>query len=166
MTIHKKYLFGAIAIAVLAIIAVAWATSNKGPSAETEVLHAAYPLYAQGIVWGQEVPLSVPPHVATNPTDQTIVGNLITSLQTATTTDVAAITEPLRTYYDKMLLGNGWSIKTAYQANGPGSAVWGYTKGNDVLIFSYTSTFLDQFVNQPVQCPCTVGFSILGGSLQ
>jgi len=166
MAISKKAIIGAVLLVVIVAVVVAMLTSHTGPPQSEEVLHAAYPLYAQGIVWNDEVPLSVPPRVATNPTDQTIIGNVVTSIPTATTTNVASVTEPFRDFYDKALIANGWSIAPKYQADGPGSSVWGYTKDQNILIFSYQSTFLDQKPDQPVRCPCTLQFSILGGTLQ
>jgi len=166
MSISKKSIASAVILVIAVAIGVAYLTHSQTPPAADEVLHAAYPLYAQGITWQDEAPLSVPPHIATNPTDQTIVGNVVSSLPTATTTNIASITEPFRDFYDKILVANGWSITPKYEAGGPGSAAWGYTKGNNVLIFNYQSTFLNQQPNQPEQCPCTIEFSILGGKLE
>jgi hypothetical protein len=145
-------------------------TSNTAatstPATAEDAFGSAYPLYATNIVWDSKVPLSVPPHIGTNPTDTTIEGYEITSEPTATTTDISSITEPFRNYYDKTLLALGWSIDPTFQADGPGASVWGFRKGKEILIFSYAPTFLNNQPNQPVQCPCTITFSILGGLAQ
>jgi len=172
MTKKNKKIFAVSAGILLGVIAVVSLrvcqhAPGASPSAtDTDILNAAYPLYGTGISWGAEVPVTLPPHSDYNPATTTFIGYQVSSLPTPTTNDIAAVTEPLRDYYDKMLLAAGWNIDTNFEADGPGGSIWGYTKGKDVLIFSYNSLFLNQQPNQPEQCPCTVNFIILGGELK
>jgi hypothetical protein len=134
--------------------------------ANTTTIDAVYPLFSTGISWSPKISVSLPPRSNYNPTDQTIVGYQVTSLPTASTEDIGGTVEPLRNYYDQLLVKNGWSIATQFEADGAGGSLWGFTKGNDILIFSYTSTFMNQQPNQPEQCPCTIVFTIIGGTLE
>jgi hypothetical protein len=136
------------------------------PATAEAAIASVYPLYTHHITFGEQVRLSVPPKTGTNPTDNTISGYLITSDSTATTTDISSISEPFRMFYDKKLIKKGWSINPKFQADGPGASIWGFTKGKEVVIFAFTTTFLGTKPNQPVECPCTLVFTILGGLLQ
>lgn len=110
--------------------------------------------------------VSLPPNSNYNPTKRTIVGYQVSSLPTASTEDIGALVGPLRDYYDRLLLQKGWTINTKFQADGPGGSLWGFTKGSDILILSYTSNFMDREPNRPVRCPCTIVFTIIGGTLK
>ena len=130
------------------------------------VIDAIYPLYAGGLTWSPKLAVTLPPKSSYNPTKQKIVGYQVSSLPTPSTNDISSVVEPLRNQYDYLLLKEGWYMDTNYEADGPGGSLWGFTKGNKVLIFSYTSTFLNQQPHTPEQCPCTVVFTIIGGELQ
>jgi hypothetical protein len=142
------------------------ATTSKVVAATPGVIDAVYPLFASGISWSNKVSVSLPPRSNYNPTDQTIEGYQVTSLPTASTEDIGATVEPLRNYYDQLLIKNGWTINNNFEADGAGGSLWGFTKGSDILILSYTSTFMNNQPNTPSQCPCTIVFTIIGGSLK
>ncbi len=177
---NKKNILFAIAglvVGLLAVLAIHSIASNSAPASDTatttavtatgeDAFQSVYPLYDTNIVWDAKVALSVPPHTATNPTNSTIRGYEIESELTATTSEISAFTEPFRDYYDRVLLAKGWAIDPTFQADGPGASIWGFTRGTEILIFSYTPTFLVDHPNEPVQCPCKITFSILGGITQ
>lgn len=146
-------------------IAEATSTIETVPASNTGVIGSLYPLFSTGITWTSQVSVSLPPLSNYNPTTQTIVGEQVTSLPTASTADIGAIVGPMRDYYDRVLLEKGWVIDIKFEADGAGGSLWGFTKGNDVLILSYTSTALYQDPNAPKQCPCTLVFTIIGGTL-
>jgi len=138
----------------------------KVAPATSDVIDAIYPIFSTDISWSPKVSVSLPPQSDYNPTKQTIVGQEVVSLPTASTEDIGGTVEPLRNYYDQLLVKAGWTIATNFEADGAGGSLWGFTKGNDILIFSYTSTFMNLQQGQPEQCPCTVVFTIIGGTLQ
>lgn len=131
-----------------------------------ETIYAVYPLYSAGISWSPKVRVSLPPHSMYNPTGKIISGYQATSLPTASTDDIGALVGPLRHSYDQLLLKKGWAIDTNFEADGPGGSLWGFTKGNEILILSYTSTFYNDQPGVPEECPCTVVFTIIGGTLE
>ena len=139
------------------------ASSVRPPASEEDAIAAVYPLYTHSIVWTDAVRLSVPPHTSTNPTKHTINGYVLSSKPTATTTDISSITEHFRNYYDEKLLEDGWSIDPTYQSDAPGASVWGFSRGKEVVIFSFTPTFLNKKPGSVGHCPCTIRFDILGG---
>lgn len=133
---------------------------------DAAVIDTVYPLFDAGIRWTSKVSVTLPPLSSYNPINRTIEGYQVTSLPTESTTDVGAVVGPMRHYYDLLLLQKGWTMDTKFEADGPGGSLWGFTKGDDILILSYTSTFLNTDTGQPVRCPCTVVFTILGGTLK
>ena len=135
-------------------------------SQQAGVIDALYPLFSTGIAWSPKVSVSLPPRSDYNPTSQTIVGEEAMSLPTASTEDIGAMVEPFRNYYDQLLLQKGWNININFEADGPGGSLWGFTKGNDILILSYTSTFYNKQSDRPEQCPCTIVFTVIGGTLK
>ena len=142
------------------------ATTSTVVAEAPSVIDAVYPLFSGNISWTNKVSVSLPPRSNYNPTNQTIEGYQVTSLPTASTGDIGATIEPLRNYYDQVLIKNGWKINNDFEADGAGGSLWGFTKGNDILILSYTSTFMNSQPNQPEQCPCTIVFTIIGGTLR
>jgi hypothetical protein len=129
-------------------------------------IDAVYPLFNERISWSPKVAVSLPPRSNYNPLERTIVGYQVTSLPTASTENIGDTIEPLRNYYNEKLLPLGWRIQANFQADGPGGSVWGFRRGEEVLILSYTSTFFNNQPDTPSQCPCTVVFTIIGGTLQ
>ena len=142
------------------------ATTSNVVAVASSIIDAMYPLFNTGISWTAKESVSLPPRSSYNPTNQIIEGYQVTSLPTASTEDIGATVEPLRNYYDQLLLKNGWTIDINFEADGAGGSLWGFTKGNDILILSYTSTFMNSQPNTPAQCPCTIVFTIIGGTLK
>jgi hypothetical protein len=132
----------------------------------SHTIESVYPLFSDGISWSPKVAVNLPARSLYNPTKQTIVGYQVTSLPTASTEDIGGTVEPLRNHYNQILLKDGWKIDINFHADGPGGSVWGFRKGDEVLILSYTSTFFNNQPDAPAQCPCTVVFTIIGGTLQ
>lgn len=147
------------------IIAVSLFVAGRDAPAP-DPINDVYPLFRIGISWSPKVQVEVPPRSNYNPTGQTIVGYQITSLPTASTVDIGATVGPMRDYYDRVLLQKGWSINPKFQADGPGGSLWGFTKDDDVLILSYTSSAIDAEHSRPKRCPCTIVFTIIGGTLR
>ncbi len=162
--IIAKKLVGTVGI-ITAIAAILLLYKGYTSATKPEVINTVYPLFSSGISWSPKVPVTLPPRSNYNPATSTLRGFEVVSLPTTSTQNIGATVEPLRNYYDQLLLQQGWHIDVKYQADGPGGSVWGFTKGSEVLIFSYTSTFLTQKPNTPEQCPCTVVFIIIGGQL-
>jgi hypothetical protein len=131
-----------------------------------DVIDAVYPLFSTGITWSPKVSVSLPPKSDYNPTDKIIDGYQVSSYPTASTEDIGGVVGPMRDYYDRLLLQKGWTMDTKFEADGPGGSLWGFTKAGDILILSYTSTFMDIEPGRPNRCPCTVVFTIIGGSLK
>ncbi len=69
-------------------------------------------------------------------------------------------------YYDKILVAKGWEGSIDFMADGPGSSVRAYTKGNKMIVLSYTSSELNPKSDQPFSCPCNMTFSIFLGDLK
>ncbi len=141
-------------------------TTPVTETVSTVTINTVYPLFNEGISWSPKVAVHLPPQSLYNPTKQTIEGYQVTSLPTASTENIGGTVEPLRNYYNELLIKSGWRIDINFQADGPGGSVWGFRKGNEALILSYTSTFFNNQPGAPSQCPCTVVFTIIGGTLQ
>ncbi len=155
-----------IAGLLVGVFAVVFLFSTHTSVSNQDVIDAVYPLFSDGLSWSPKVSVNVPPHSDYNSTGQAIVGYEAVSLPTASTGDIGAVVEPLRNYYDQLLVKSGWTIDPQFEADGPGGSLWGFAKGNDILILSYTSTFMNQQQGQPRQCPCTIVFTIIGGTLK
>jgi len=151
---------------VLGFAAISFIYAWHGEAPAQDTIDAVYPLFSSGISWSPKVSVSLPPRSDYNPATSTIVGYEVVSLPTAPTGNIAGIAEPLRNYYDQLLVSKGWHINTSFEADGPGGSLWGFTKDKDVLIFSYASTFYNQQPNTPEQCPCSIVFTIIGGTLK
>ena len=121
--------------------------------ATTSLESVVYPLYS-GSSW--QDPIAATTTVGTT----TRAGYTITSLPSATTSDIAGIAMPFVNYYDKKLRAAGWSEDTQLAADGAGSSQRVYKKGLGVVMISYTSDFADVSEDVPAQCPCTVSLSI------
>jgi len=162
---RKKIALGAAGL-LAGFLSVLSVQAMHSAAADADVIDAVYPLFSAGINWSPKVSVSVPPKSDYNPTDRAIVGYQVTSYPTASTEDIGGVVGPLRDYYDRLLVGGGWTIDTNFEADGPGGSLWGFTKGDKILILSYTSTFMDQEPNTPERCPCTIVFTIIGGELK
>lgn len=149
----------------LGVAAVSFLFAGRAAAPTHDTIDAVYPLFSTGMSWSPKVSVSLPPRSDYNPATSTITGYEVVSLPTAATDNIAGIAEPLRDYYDRLLVTNGWHIDIKFEADGPGGSLWGFTKGNQILIFSYISTFYNQQPNQPEQCPCSIVFTIIGGEL-
>jgi len=158
-------LFGSAGL-IIGIAAVSLLFAGRAAAPAPDTIDAVYPLFGSGISWSPKVSITLPPLSDYNPATSTIVGYEVVSLPTAATSNIAGIAEPLRNYYDQLLVSQGWHINTNFEADGPGGSLWGFTKGKDILIFSFTSTFYNKQPNQPEQCPCSVVFTIIGGELK
>lgn len=73
--------------------------------------------------------------------------------------------ESFYNYYNKKLVSLGWFPDSKYQADGAGSSVLGYTKGDNIIILSHSSQSINPVDNQPFDCPCNMTFSIFSGNL-
>lgn len=60
----------------------------------------------------------------------------------------------------------GYEENMNLSADGPGSSTWGYTKGNNMVIFSYKTTPSTNNPNEPLEfdCPCDVSVSVFTGT--
>ncbi|HVW82768.1 MAG TPA: hypothetical protein VHC68_02370 [Candidatus Paceibacterota bacterium] len=114
----------------------------------------AYPLYP-GASWGGEEPTA----------EDGAVDYSVSATPFADITDIASVTEPFLSYYDRKLSAAGWSVDVAREAAGPGSELVPYLKGGQELIVSYSSVFKNNPPGEPEQCPCdtTLRLESVGG---
>lgn len=143
-------IFGVILIA----LGIYFTLTKNVPGDTHELNVAAYPLY-DGVTWGEG-------HADIQ---EGLTGFSITSLQSATTSDIAAITKPFEDYYQNKLTNDGWSVDTALAAGGAGSSLTAYHKGSVYLVIGYSTKFFGGGVNEPVQCPCRVTLGIFSGAV-
>lgn len=67
----------------------------------------------------------------------------------------------------KLLESMGYTLNQNLSADGPGSSMWGYTKGNKVITYSYKTAPTSSSPNEPLSfdCPCQVSVSVFTGTL-
>lgn len=69
--------------------------------------------------------------------------------------------ENFRQFYNTRLEAAGYMIDNNTLADGPTGSVWGYRKGNLLIVFSYNSTVTYISDDSPeATCPCTRQFKI------
>lgn len=68
---------------------------------------------------------------------------------------------------NKALEVMGYKPNMNVSADGPGSSMWGYTKGNSIILYSYKTTPTNTSPNEPLSfdCPCKITVSIFEGTL-
>jgi hypothetical protein len=116
-----------------------------------------YPLYS-GMTWGNEASTTMILK------DQTLSGTEIVSEIIPNITNIGAVASDFQTYYSTKLLNEGWMQDKNLAADGAGSSVWVYTKGNQFIVFSYRSEAVNQATNAPLTCPCNMRFTIFIGT--
>jgi len=143
---------------------VYWLGKNKGenkkvvenPITKNQNLNVdVYPLYSN-LSWNEEVALT------DNYWGSEFSGFKVTS-KNITDKEYYSFNESFINYYDKKLTSLGWYRDPQYQADGAGSQVIGYTKGDEIIVLDYDSKEIKQIPNEPLSCPCNMTFSIFSG---
>jgi hypothetical protein len=93
-------------------------------------------------------------------------GAEIVSMPVGNVSDLSGESKPFYNYYDSKLKTLGYTLNPMLAADGAGSSIWGYQKGNTYVILSYTSTPQNQNQNEPFACPCSLEFSVFIGTAQ
>jgi membrane-bound inhibitor of C-type lysozyme len=112
-----------------------------------------YPLYS-GLKWESETPAKF----------ADLEGFSVTSESLANIMDISAVTMPFEKYYADLLQSKGWEEDITMSAGGPGAAVIAYNKDTDYIVLQYGSEFGVQNDNEPLECPCSVTFTVFSGS--
>jgi hypothetical protein len=113
----------------------------------------AYPLYSE-LSWGAEQPGTI----------ENLSGYETISAPITNITDLSAVSQPFDAYYKNKLETAGWTVDNSLAAGGPGDSITGYKKGNDYILYGYTTKFKDIKPNEPEQCPCDISFSVFSGT--
>lgn len=68
----------------------------------------------------------------------------------------------------KELKSMGYKENMNLSADGPGSSTWGYTNGDKVIIYSYTTNPTSNNSNEPLSfdCPCKISVSVFTGTTE
>ncbi len=146
-------------ILLVAVGAVAYFVMPKnndmpGTIAAQHLNADVYPLFP-GIKWGSEM--------TGTDTYFKITGYKVDS-SVMTEKDIPTTLSPFQTYYDEKMKKAGWTMDINMAADGPASSSWGYTKGNEVAMFSYHFESLDPKPDEIFSCPCEGTFSIMTGT--
>jgi len=93
----------------------------------------------------------------------TVAGVAMKTSPVAHIQNIAALTQPFYAYYNSALIADGWSLAQNLEADGAGSSIRAYQKGNKYIFLAHVAT--DENVNPAkiFSCPCTIQFGVLIG---
>jgi len=155
---NKKIFFIIIAIIVVAAVGffLLKPTPIKAPQIPppfSGLSGDAYPLYS-GADWSEPVAQTITLGTST------VQGMEVSATPATGTMAPSDVFIPFEDYYASKLTAAGWVVDNSLAANGPGSGMTVFRKGDAVIVLNYRSVFSIVSGTAPARCPCDVSISI------
>lgn len=161
----RKYYLTTLALIIIgSILLVIFQTAPNSSISTQNELQPSDVIFEKVLVWKNNAVWSAP----TDHTENTYLGEIHGKVSTAT----VRANEPTLSHFEdaNYLKSLGYEVDSNLYADGPGSSMWGYKKGDnnnfELVIFSYNTTPTNSDPNQPVQfdCPCEMKIQVFVGS--
>lgn len=164
----RKYYLTTLALIITGsiLLVIFQTTPSFTPPAQDTIQSSPNIIFEKLPEWKSDTVWSVPKdHTETN-----YLGEIHGKVSTAT---IIADSPGLTHFEDVDYLNSlGYEIDINLYADGPGSSMWGYKKGDkdnfELIIFSHTTTPTDKSFDKPVEfnCPCEMELQVFVGSSQ
>ncbi len=162
----RKYYLTILALIIIAsiLLVIFQTTPNSTPPPQNTPQSSSNVIFEKLPEWKSDAIWTTPKDY----TETNYLGEIHGKVSTVTiTTDSPGLTHFEDVNYLNSL---GYEIDINLYADGPGSSMWGYKKGDEnnfeLVIFSYTTTPTDKSPDKPVEfnCPCEMKIQVFVGS--